>query len=108
MLDVGFEGSEEVEEVLQCAGGGLSEGDSSEGSQFVGVLTWGRDSHGSRPVEVHVAHLVRDPLELVRVQPLVVSEDVVGARAHGPLTSGSGHEEEVVSGSSQEVNSISI
>ncbi len=59
--------SEEVEEVLQCVGGGFPERDSREGSQLVGVLTWGRDCHGSGPVEVHVAHLVRDPLELVCV-----------------------------------------
>ena len=66
-----------VEEMLEVDVGEVSEGHSNEGSQLVGILTRSRDSHGAGPVEVHVAHLVGDPLELVRIPALGVEEDVV-------------------------------
>ena len=76
-----------------------SKGDSGEGSQLVGVLTRSRDRHSSRPVEVHVAHLVGDSLQLVRVQILSVRQHVVRTGTHGSLTSGLGNQEEIESGS---------
>jgi len=94
--------SEEVEKMLKFGVDGFgSEGNSSEGSQLMSILTRSRDSHGSGPVEVHVAHLVRDPLQLVRVQILSVRQHVVRTGTHGPLTSSLGNQEEVESGNRQ-------
>jgi hypothetical protein len=43
-----------------------------------------------------MAELVRDTLELVRGEALLVEENVVGRRAHGPLAGVLADEEEVV------------
>jgi hypothetical protein len=43
-----------------------------------------------------MAELVRDPLELVRGEALLVEEYVIGRRAHGPLAGVLADEEEVV------------
>ncbi len=49
------------------------------------VLAYGGDSDGARPVEVEVAQLVGEHLEVVRLQPGLVVDDVVGGGVHRAL-----------------------
>ncbi len=60
------------------------------------ILTRGRDGNSARAIVVQMAELVRDPLELVRGEALLVEEYVIGRRAHGPLAGVLADEEEVV------------
>ena len=63
----------------------LVDGVSHQECQLVRVLAYGWDSDGARPVEVEVAQLVGEHLEVVGLQPGLVVDDVVGGRVHGAL-----------------------
>jgi hypothetical protein len=64
----------------------------------VSVLARRWDSNSSRPVEVHVTHLICKHLHLVGVQSLRVVENIEAAGRHGALASGAGHEVKVITG----------
>ena len=64
--------------------------------QFVRVLARGRDSHRSRPIVVHVGHLVRETLHVIGWQRQVVVHADKMRRSDSALTHVLRDEEEVV------------
>lgn len=60
------------------------------------VLAGRRHTHRSRPVKVHVAHLIGEPLELVGADAQRVFDDVEAGRSHGSLTHALRDDEEIV------------
>lgn len=69
-----------------------------EESQFVRVLASCRNSDGSTPVEVEMAHLEGKSLKLVRSESRFVQNDVVIGRADASLPGDLANEEEIVAG----------
>jgi len=62
----------------------------------VGILAWGWDTHCTWPVVIEMRQLVRQLLEMVRLQARSVLDDIVTGRVHGALPNGLRHQEEVV------------
>ena len=67
-----------------------------EEGELVGVLARRRHAHRAGPVEVEVGQLVGEPLELVRLEPALVHDDVVAGRVDRSLPHRLGHKEEII------------
>lgn len=74
----------------------LVNGLSHQEGQLVGVLAGSRDSDGSRPVVVEVAHFVGQALHVVRLQSSGVPDHVVVGGGHCSLPHRLRHQEEVI------------
>merc|ERR1712055_1147760 len=69
---------------------------SHQEGQFVGVLARSWDTHCAWPVVVEVSQLVRQLLEMVRLQARSVLDDVVAGGVYCALPNRLGNQEEVV------------
>lgn len=68
----------------------------SQKSQFVGILAWGRDADCAWPVEVQVGELVGKPLHVLGLQCRRVVDDVEVCGCHRSLTYTLGDQIEVI------------
>jgi len=75
-----------VKKLAQLGRSFFAVGRSTERGEFVGILTGSRHSDGSKIVVVHVTHLVSDELELVCIESILITKDVVVGRTNGSLT----------------------
>ena len=65
--------------------------------QLVCILTWSWNTNCPWPIVVQVGQLVGQPLQVTRLQPRVVLDDIVGGRIHSSLSDRLGYKEEIVS-----------
>lgn len=89
---------QEVEQLLKLlAFGRLMQTLAHKERQFVRQLAHSRHAHCAHPIEVHVRHFVRKPLNDVWLQSSIVEQHIVAGRRNGALADALRHNEEIIS-----------